>query len=111
MKKFFNEGNQIHNFIPSSGSGTVINSCSGSDFLTCYGSGSTSRKVTVPVPVLQRCLPDPNIGKDVHSVRDPCPGKPYEKLQKRRMKKQCLWMYLCSSKGLLYSVGNLDTRK
>jgi hypothetical protein len=38
-----NEGNQIHNFISSSG-------------LTSYGSGSTSQKVTVPtVPVPQRC--------------------------------------------------------
>jgi hypothetical protein len=54
-----NEGNQIHNFISSSGSGTVINygSGSGSDFLTSlrfrfrfhkaksygsYGSGSTT---------------------------------------------------------------------
>ncbi len=50
------EGNQIHNFISSSGSGTVINYGSGSDFLTNYGSssgsGSTSQKVTVPtVPV------------------------------------------------------------
>jgi hypothetical protein len=35
-----NEGNQIHNFISSSGSGTVINYGSGSDFLTSYGSGS-----------------------------------------------------------------------
>ncbi len=62
----FNEGNQIHNFISSSGSGTVIDygSGSGSDFLTsygsCYGSGSTSQKVTVPtvpvpVPVPQHC--------------------------------------------------------
>ncbi len=56
-----NEGNQIpiHYFISSSGSGTVINYGSGSDFLTSYGSdsnsGSTSQKVTVttvPVPVL-----------------------------------------------------------
>ena len=63
MKKMFNEGNQIHNLISSSGSGTVINysSGSGSDFLTSYGSGygsgSTSQKVTVPtvpVPVPQR---------------------------------------------------------
>jgi hypothetical protein len=50
---------QIHNVISSSGSGTVIN-CdygSGSDFLTSYGSGSTSQKVTVStVPVAQRCL-------------------------------------------------------
>ncbi len=51
-KKFFNEDNQIHNFI--SGSGTVLSYGSGSDFLTSYGSGSgsTSQKVTVPmVPV------------------------------------------------------------
>ncbi len=60
MKKMLHEGNQIHNFISSSGSGTVINygSGSGSDFLTNYGSGSTSQKVTgptvsVPVPVPQ----------------------------------------------------------
>ncbi len=47
-----NEGNQIHNFISSSGSGTVINYSSGSDFLSRYGSGSTSQKVTIPtVPV------------------------------------------------------------
>jgi hypothetical protein len=58
MKKMFNEGNQIHNLISCSGSGTVINYGSGSDFLTSYGSGygsgSTSQKVTVPtvsVPV------------------------------------------------------------
>jgi hypothetical protein len=54
MKKFFIEGNQIHNFMSSSGSGTVINYGSGSDFLTSYGSGSASQKVavpTVPVPV------------------------------------------------------------
>ncbi len=63
MKKMFNEGNQIHNFMSSSGSGTVINygSGSGSDFFTSYdsGSGSTSQKVTVPtvpVPVPQHCF-------------------------------------------------------
>ncbi len=61
MKKMLNEGNQqIHNFISSSGSGTVINygTGSGSDFLTNYGSGSgsTSKNVTVPtVPVPQHC--------------------------------------------------------
>jgi hypothetical protein len=52
------EGNQIHNFVSSSGSGTVINygSGSGSDFLTSYGSGSTRQKVTVPtVSVPQHC--------------------------------------------------------
>ncbi len=50
-----NEGNQIHNFISSSGSG--------SEFLASYGSGfaSTSQKVTVPTvpvpfPVPQRWL-------------------------------------------------------
>jgi hypothetical protein len=59
MKKVLNEGNQIHNFISSSGSGTVINYGSGSGFLTSYGSSSTSQKVTVPtvpVPVPQRCV-------------------------------------------------------
>jgi hypothetical protein len=60
-KKMLNEGNQIHNFISCSGSGTVINYGSGSvsDFLTSYGSGSTKQKVTVPtvpVPVPQHCL-------------------------------------------------------
>jgi hypothetical protein len=66
MKIMFNEGNQIHYFMSSSGSETVINygSGSGSDFLTSYGSGSgsgsTSQKVTVPtvpvpVPVPQHC--------------------------------------------------------
>jgi hypothetical protein len=62
MNKMFNEGNQIHNFMSSSGSGTVINYGSGSGFLTSYGSGSTSQKVTVPtvpvpVPVPQHCEP------------------------------------------------------
>ncbi len=67
MTKFLNEDNQMHNFISSSGSGTVISygSGSGSDFLTSYGSGSgygsTSQKVTVPtvpvpVPVTQHCI-------------------------------------------------------
>jgi hypothetical protein len=58
-----NEGDQIHNFISSSGYGTVINYGSGSDFLMSYGSGfgsgSTRQKVTVPtvtVPVPQHCI-------------------------------------------------------
>ncbi len=62
MKKMFNEGNQIHNFMSSSGSGPVINYGSGSDFLTSYGSGSTSQKVTVPtvpVPVPQHWFQGP----------------------------------------------------
>jgi hypothetical protein len=52
------EGNQIHNFVSSSGSGTVINYGSGSDFFKSYGSGSgsTRQKVTVTVPVPQHCL-------------------------------------------------------
>ncbi len=73
MKKMFDEGNQIHNFISSSGSGTVINYGSGSDFLTSYGSGygsgSTSQKVTVPtvpvpvpVPVPQHCYLHSELG-------------------------------------------------
>ncbi len=70
MKKMFNEGNQIHNFMSSSGSGTVTNY--GSDFLTSYGSGSTSQKVTVPtvsvpVPVPQHC-------SWCSADLDPCPG-------------------------------------
>ncbi len=59
MKKILTEDNKIHNFVFSSGSGTVINYGFGSDFLTNYssGSGSTSQKVTVPtVPVP---VPDP----------------------------------------------------
>jgi hypothetical protein len=62
MKKIFNERNQIHNFMSSSGSGTVIDygSGSGSDFLPSYGSGSTSQKVTVPtVPAPQHWLHHP----------------------------------------------------
>jgi hypothetical protein len=56
-EKMLNEGNQIHNFIPSSGSGTVINYGSGSDFLSSYDSFSASLKVTVPmVLVSQHCL-------------------------------------------------------
>jgi hypothetical protein len=58
MEKMLDEGNHLHNFISSSGSGTVpvINYGSDSDFLTSYGSGSTSQKVTVPtVTVPQRC--------------------------------------------------------
>ncbi len=59
MNKMFNEGNQIHNFMSSSGCGTVMNYGSDSDFLTSYGSGSgsgsTSQNVTVPVPVPQHC--------------------------------------------------------
>ena len=61
MKNMLNEGNQIQNCISSSGSGTVINYGSGSDFLTSYGSGSvsssTSQKVTVPTAqVPQHCF-------------------------------------------------------
>jgi hypothetical protein len=52
MKKMLYEGNQIHNFISSSGS----------DFLTSYSSGSVSQKVTVPtVPVPQHCKKETKI--------------------------------------------------
>jgi hypothetical protein len=52
-----NGGNQIHNFISSSGSGTVINYGFGSrsDFLTSSGSGSTGQKVTVPTVPAPQC--------------------------------------------------------
>jgi hypothetical protein len=55
---FFNEGNQIHNFTSSSGSGTVISygSGSGSDFLTSYGSVSGSGSTTLDM--VQRLLND-----------------------------------------------------
>ncbi len=45
-----NEGNQTHNFISSSGSKTVINYGSGTDFLTSYGSGSVIQEIPIPVP-------------------------------------------------------------
>ncbi len=51
MKKMLNEGNEIHNFISSSGFRTIIKYVSGSD--------STCQKFTVPripVPVPQRCI-------------------------------------------------------
>jgi hypothetical protein len=69
-----NEGNQIHNFISSSGSRHVISSGSGSDFLTSYGSYGSN-----PVPVPQHCPPsltwegegsDPVEGCYVWSVLD-----------------------------------------
>jgi hypothetical protein len=72
MKKMLNEGNQIHNFIPSSGSGTVINYGSGSDFLTSYGSDSTCQKATastVPVPVPQDWPVEP-LGHDPVAVHE-----------------------------------------
>jgi hypothetical protein len=50
MKKKLNEGNEIHNFIYISGSGTLINYGSGSDFLTSYSSGSGSTRQTDTVP-------------------------------------------------------------
>jgi hypothetical protein len=53
-EKILNEGNQIHNFISSSGSETVINYGSGSDFLKSCGSGFASQKVTVPVTLVKK---------------------------------------------------------
>ncbi len=46
MKKILHKRKQIHNFISSSDSRTVIKYGSGSNFLTTYG--SASQKVTVP---------------------------------------------------------------
>jgi hypothetical protein len=69
MKNMFNEGNQIHNFMSSSDSGTVINYGSGSDFLTSYGSGSTSQKVTVPTVPLPVPVPQ-HWGKVPHYPAD-----------------------------------------
>ncbi len=74
MKKTFNEGNQIHNFMSSSGSRTVINYGSGSDFLTSYGSGygsgSTSQKVTVPtVPVPRHCRTVPLNAANFNTIK------------------------------------------
>ncbi len=45
MNEMLNKGNQIHNFISSSGYRTVVDYGSGSI------SGSASQKVTVPIPV------------------------------------------------------------
>jgi hypothetical protein len=57
---------------------TVINYGSGSEFLTSYGSGSISQKVTVPtVPVPQRCCQEPDPNPSYESVAEfihPCPG-------------------------------------
>ena len=82
----FNEGNQIHNFMSNSGSGTVINYGYGSG----YGSGSTSQKVTVPtvpVPVPQHC-------KDVLATVDEKTWKNYYipsvfKVNSRSIEIQC----------------------
>ncbi len=69
----FNEGNQIHNFLSSSGSGTIINYGSG------YGSGSPSQKVTVPtvpvpVPVPQHCTqPDPSLPSPCYTLYEYIP--------------------------------------
>jgi hypothetical protein len=63
MKKNVKLRNQVHNFISSSGSGTVNNYGSGSDFLISNGSGSASASqkmtvntVSVAVPVPQHCM-------------------------------------------------------
>jgi len=72
-EKILNEGSQIHNFISSSGSGTVINY--GSDFSSSYGSssgfGSTSQNVTVPtvtVPVPQQWIEGSGTGPGTGSI-------------------------------------------
>ncbi len=74
MEKMLNEGNQIHNFMSCSGSGSVINygPCSGSDFLTSYssgsGSGSKSQKVTVPTVPVPVPVPVPQHWPALHST-------------------------------------------
>ncbi len=91
-----NEGYQLHNFINSSGSGTVINYGSSSDFSTCYGSrsGSTSQKVTVPtvpVPVRQRWK-NPSVCKSKYGNT-----LPYVKYSMKKLinqNKQWLWKKL-----------------
>jgi hypothetical protein len=64
MKIFFNEGNQIHNVIASSGSGTVIiyGSGSGFDFLTSFGSGSGSTTLDIETSHLSSVLQTPRKG-------------------------------------------------
>jgi hypothetical protein len=93
-------GNQIHNFISSSGSGTVINygSGSGSDFLTSYGSGSTRQKVTVPtVPTVPVPVPVPvpihNTDKNMRILPIRIPNtKLYFWLKWRRIRIGRSWM-------------------
>jgi hypothetical protein len=63
-----NEGNQIHNFISSSSSGTVINYGSGSD-LTSYASGSGFTRQKVPVPVPQHCGQLENVQTQWEEIR------------------------------------------
>jgi hypothetical protein len=71
MKKTLNEGNQKHNFISCTGSGTVINYGSDSDFLTSYGSGSASQKVTVPtVPVPQHWNMPIRVNGTIHTDKN-----------------------------------------
>jgi hypothetical protein len=68
MKKSLDEVNQIHNFISSSGSGTVINYGSGSDFLTSYGSyGSGS--TTLPTGPTAR--PPAGLSSEQRITKDP----------------------------------------
>ncbi len=61
----------MHNFISNSGSKTIINYDSGSgwDFLTGYGSGSTSQKITVPVR--QRCFKEVLDSIEQHRLLSP----------------------------------------
>jgi hypothetical protein len=62
--------NQIHNFMSSSGSGSVINygSGSGSDFLTSYSSGSGSGSTTLISALLD---PDPDPATQINAEAGP----------------------------------------
>ncbi len=83
-----NEGNQIHNFVSSSGS-TVINYGSGSDFLTSYGSGPVPQakklrfrfhntaKTVVQTNINMRFHFDADLDRNFHSDADPDPA-PHE---------------------------------
>ncbi len=93
------EGNQIHKFISSSGSGTVINyGSSGSDFLTSYssGSGSSRQKVTVPtvpVPVPQHWfnVTPPSITSNVNDIETKAQTFRYRSLLSERKQNVLIW--------------------
>ncbi len=61
-----NEGNQIHNFVPSSDSGTAINYGSDSDFFLLVS-------VPVPVPLVKKFLRFLRFWFRFRSVVDPDP--------------------------------------
>ena len=70
MEKMFNEGNQVHNFMSSSGSGTVINYGSGSssDFSTSYGPGSVPVKKICFIPPSKNVKTSLTLGSELSSL-------------------------------------------